>query len=188
MKEERLNELLNKFYSGNSTLGEEEELRLFFLNPETNEKYQAEKDIFQGYSALIPTIEAGAGLSDKIISAVNKSDNLHGKSLSRRMIILSGSAAAILVIAAGLYFMLPGKNEKIADTYSDPGIAYVEAMKVLNDVSVKLNKGTKALKPIGKFYASANESIRKVEYNTEKINSGLEKLGVLEKLRKGSQK
>lgn len=78
--------------------------------------------------------------------------------------VLSGIAAGILILA-GTYFFFIQKSEP-RDTYSDPEIAYVETMKILYNVSNRLNHGTNALGQLGELSEETNRSINKINKST----------------------
>ncbi len=50
MKEEKLRQLLNKYYDGNTSPGEEKELKQYFSGNAILPGYEAEKDIFRHYA------------------------------------------------------------------------------------------------------------------------------------------
>jgi hypothetical protein len=55
-------------------------------------------------------------------------------------------------------------------------------MKILNEVSVKLNKGTLALRPISKIQYAAETGIKTVDRSAELISSNLQKIKLLEQM------
>jgi hypothetical protein len=87
------------------------------------------------------------------------------------------SAAATILIMIGTYFIFFQKREP-ADSFSDPRIAYAETMKILNDVSVKLNKGTMALQPISKISTTARAGMRSVDRSVSVITDNLRRIGL----------
>jgi hypothetical protein len=147
MNEEELKRLVQKYYDGTATDEEEKILRDFFRRNNVPRGYEAEKEIFGYYieSADIP--EPSNDFEAQIIAAVSSSD---GRSSNRRFIYTLLSAAAGILILTGAYFFFTGR-QTIKDTYSDPEIAYVETIKILHQVSYKLNQGVKNLEPVGKL-------------------------------------
>lgn len=62
------------------------------------------------------------------------------------------------------------------DSFSDPEIAYTETMKLLNDISLKLNKGTESLKAIRKFEDATLVSKRSLEKSTEILSETIKQI------------
>ena len=182
MKEEKLKELLSKYYKGTSTLQEEDELKTFFSGNDFPPGYEVEKDIFRSHISNIPSLEADSEFALKVIRTLDQDLPVSEKARSGKIVQIAIGIAATLLIVTGLYFFIASSSRELKDTYEDPRIAYVEAMKILNEVSAKLNKGASALKPIGKLYGSADESIRTVGEVTGKIDRSLEKLELIEKI------
>jgi hypothetical protein len=59
------------------------------------------------------------------------------------------------------YFFFARESEP-TDTFSDPEIAYAETMKILHDVSIRLNKGTRALETVGMMQEVAQNSFNEI--------------------------
>jgi hypothetical protein len=95
-------------------------------------------------------------------------------------VLYSLSTAAGLIIIAGSYLFLNSSREP-KDTFSDPKIAYAETMKILIDVSSKLNRGNKALQPLGRINIMTNESLKYVKKSTMIIGKSLNSIGNLDK-------
>jgi len=83
------------------------------------------------------------------------------------------STAAGLLIMVGSYFFFSNKNE-LHDTFTDPEIAYAETMKILMDVSNRLNKGTKNLEPVGIINSVKSKNIDKNLKNLEYIQTAID--------------
>ncbi len=82
------------------------------------------------------------------------------------------------MILAGTYFFLARESEPI-DTFSDPEIAYAETMKILYDVSTRLNKGTRALEIVGMMQEVAQQSLDEITRPVNLIEEKLKPLGQL---------
>jgi hypothetical protein len=90
---------------------------------------------------------------------------------------LTGAAAGFLILAAS-YFFFTGRQEP-RDTYSDPELAYAETMKILVDVSTRLNGGTKSLRQLSALYDETSKSLDIVSRSTAIIE---EKMKPLDKI------
>lgn len=182
MKEEKLQELLEKYFSGDTSIEEEKSLREYFAGDDILPGYDTEREIFYGYSSVSKAIPAvSEDLELRILSTIDKYEmENQRKGFNMRYMALSGIAATILILV-GSYFFFISKAEP-ADTFTDPVIAYAETMKILNDVSVKLNKGTSALKTINKINTAAQKSIESIDRSASKLSDGLEKIRLIDRL------
>jgi hypothetical protein len=180
MNSEEIKLLLERYYDGDSTNEEEQLLKDFFSRTDIPEDLYSERDIFRYYlqSSIIP--EPTSDFENRIISALDSLDQ-KSESLKRRRIfgIISGIAAGMLILA-GTYFFFVQKSEP-RDTYSDPEIAYAETMKILYDVSGRLNHGTKALEQIGELRNETQKSFTTINRSTALIKEKMKPLVSLSK-------
>src|SRR4030042_2331679 len=187
MKEEKLKELLEKYYRGDTSLSEEEDLRRYFSGDSILEGFETEKKIFSHYahSDVIPV--PSSDFEERIKNAVSNLDSAQvSRSLRKRYIYsFSSAAAVVLMIGSYLIFFNQAKSE---DTFSDPRLAYTETMRILNEVSVKLNKGTTALKPIINLQNATLTGIRTVAQSAMIISTNLNRIRLFDQLStKGNQ-
>jgi hypothetical protein len=163
MNKEEMEKLLEKYYSAETSEEEEQMLRSFVLKGDLSPDSFPEKDIFMFYSEEdIPS--PSPDFEDRIIAAVGREEKNRRKGLRIKvMYSLSGIAAGVALLA-GVYFMFSDKAEP-ADTFSDPELAYAETIKILSQVSEKMNSGMKGLEPIGKM----NSATRLVSGSVSKI-------------------
>jgi hypothetical protein len=183
MNSEEIKHLLEKYYDGESTDEEELLLKNFFRQAEIPEDLIDEKEIFSYYMDSAEVPEPSSGFEDRIISAIDSLDQIAVNPNRRKILgILSGIAAGMLILA-GSYFFFIHKSEP-NDTYSDPEIAYAETMKILYDVSSRLNHGTQALDRIGSMQNVTRESLETVSRSATTIR---EKMKPLENLRKAME-
>lgn len=172
MKEEKLKELLERYYNGNTSDEEEFLLKEYFSGNDILPGYEAETEIFRFYSAN----ERMAAPSDKLESSILDSidyleeDRKLKKSIfKRRRIIIISAAASLLILAGSYFFFISRTGPK--DTYNDPRIAYAEAKRILYDVSVRLNRGTQTLQNTVK---TAQKGLISVEKSANLISGQFE--------------
>lgn len=166
MKKEELNKLLEKYYSGESTVEEEGALRSFFTETDTPEGYEAEKVIFGYYSASMDIPEPSVDFEVRILDAISKSEKPLRSAKTRNVSMFILSTAAGILIMIGSYFFFADKDE-LQDTFTDPEIAYAETIKILMDVSSQLNRGNRVLEPVGKINEVKTKNIGKNLKNLE---------------------
>ncbi|KPK79900.1 MAG: hypothetical protein AMS27_17545 [Bacteroides sp. SM23_62_1] len=152
----KIEELIRKYYDGETSLEEERKLHWFFQTSDIPSHLQSDADIFR-YHYKQRKEEPSAGLEEKLIRLLQDQEHKKSYSLSGRSIrLVSGIAASILVLLAlwmGIGRDWSGKQQAgtFQDTYDDPQLAYLETKKVLIMVSEKLNTGTKDLEYLRKY-------------------------------------
>ena len=177
MKEDKLKELLDKSYDGNSSPEEEQELKDFFSGDVIFQGYDAEKEIFRYYSSSEQIPVPSTDFDNRILNTIDKLEVIKRKNIFRKGYITILSAAATILIMIAAWFITTYDREP-EDTFSDPVIAYAETMKILNNVSVKLNRGTEAIKPVFKLVNTTRDGIKSIDRSFSLISGGLKKAGI----------
>lgn len=180
MKTEELNRLLEKYYKGESTDGEEKILRMIFSGNNIPEGFDAEKVIFGYYMSQAEIPEPSDGFELEIQHRLNESEKIRKSPGMRKYIVFSLSTAAGLILLAGSYFFFADRHES-SDTFTDPAIAYQETMKILMNISYKLNQGTRALEPVGRINEMSVKSFESISKSTKLVEKNLKNLGYLQK-------
>lgn len=162
MEKKRLEKLIEKFYEGNTSIGEERMLENFFSQKDVQTSMEADKDLFRYYTSSRNEDLPDERLEQKIIQAIeSEGGDLSGS--RRRMIYTITSIAASILILIGSYFILlspsgPGLAlTKYKDTFDNPDLAYLETQKTLLYISEKLNNGTRELNNLTKFEKGTKE-------------------------------
>ena len=142
MNWQEIEKLLERYYEGDTTLGEERLLKEWFGRDDVPAHLGAAKDQFLYLESQANPGELTDGFDQKVLEEITEPPLAKIVSLNRPWIYwISGAAATALIVVAVLVQFNPfGKT--ISDTYSDPSLAYEEAKKVMLFVSSKLNKGT----------------------------------------------
>ena len=180
MKEEELQRLIGKYYSGTSTDEEERFLRAFFVANTASPGYEAEKDLFGLYLEEGEIPEPSAGFEGRIIGALDNEGKGRISAKIRRIIVPLLSAAAGFLILTGTYFFFTHRSNR-QDTYSDPKIAYAETVRILTEVSARMNKGTEPLKAVGKINEMKAKSMESINRSATLVEKNLKSLGYLRK-------
>ena len=155
----RIEELLEKYYEGRTSTTEEEELRRFFTKPDVPGHLLAEAGLFRFFEK-----ERYPGASRDMEMRLERSVSGQGPGrkgieMNRRYYLISGVAAAILILAGIFIDMQIRKNSSLVvrkDTYEDPYLAYAEAKRVLYLVSEKMNTAREPLKNFEKLNEGIN--------------------------------
>jgi hypothetical protein len=180
MNEEELNRLIEKYYKGESTVEEEDALRDYFTRSDIPEGYEAEKAIFSFYTESADFIEPSVNFEAKILAGIDASERKNGFQSIKRYLIPLMSTAAGLLILIGSYLFFVSKSES-HDTFKDPKIAYAETIRILHDVSVRLNRGSQALEPVGKINEMTKKSFKTINKSTKYVEKNLKNLELIQK-------
>jgi len=154
-----IGKLLEKYYSGETSIEEEDSLRRFFSESEVPGHLRAEAGLFGFFEK-----ERSGVLSEKMEKRLERTISGPGSSkpvigMIPRYYWISGVAAAILIMAGIFIDQQIRKNSSPVvrkDTYEDPYLAYAEAKRVLYMVSEKMNTAREPLKNIEKLDAGVN--------------------------------
>lgn len=175
MKIQDIKILLERYYKGDSSLSEEESLKTFFSQEDIPLELKPDQDLFLYYSAekSVEKVSSGhdAKLREDILNAISPptGTTTSGTGYKAQLYWLSGIAASLILIL-GSYFLLI--NHGPVDTFEDPQLAYLEAKKVLEYVSVKFNEGTQ---PVQEGISKLDRSMEALSTISE-INKGLSEL------------
>jgi hypothetical protein len=182
MNNEEISRLIRKFYDGESTEEDEIYLRALFSGDQIPEGFETEKEFIHFCMSKGRVEEPSADLEEKILKRV---DNSQTKSFEiksgKYFLLLISSVAAAIILMFGTYFLLESRSG-YRDTFTDPELAYNETMRILMEVSVRLNKGTNALAPVSRLNTMTDMSIEKISESSELINKSLSKLNNIGKV------
>ena len=183
MKLPEIEQLLEKYYNGETTLEEERLLRDFFTGMDVPPGLHAEKVQFE----FLRNARA-AGMNDdaldrQVMRKISQGDGLIGRIMERKPWFYAtvGMAATVLILIA-IFIRFEPMQKKIQDTYSDPQMAYEEAKKVLFFVSKQFNRGTDKLQPLVTY----NDGVKELN-NLKVLNDGLTAASKIKKYNKIEQ-
>lgn len=189
MEQEKIRDLLNKYYEGNTSAEEEAQLKSFLADPFVDSSLRHEIGWLTEMSTEVP--EPTEGFYARL-EEVTRHDNargtrmapLPGESPRTRMApprsilryAMGIAAAAAVMTGAYLLFNYMGRME-MNDTYKDPEIAMAEVRSILMSVSEKMTSGTEPLGSInsmniapgtldelGKINSVVGESLSRLRY------------------------
>jgi hypothetical protein len=170
MEYHTIEEILNRYLEGESTLEEEALLKEYFSRTDLPEDQGEMKELFRYLNTARteskPDFDVTANLNS-VIENEWKKDNRHR---FRRIIAWIGSAAAVLVLSFGIFQYINKPQAMIKDSYKDPKLAYLETKRALLMVSRTMNHNTARLKYLAKVDQSINQ-VKKVAEIDKVINS-----------------
>jgi len=165
MRAKEAEELLQKYFEGETSLEEEQSLRIFFLQEEIPGDLLPYRKWFVTTGQ---TFEDAAtdGFTQEMAAMIQRQQP-PVRFLSRKMIVAwSGIAASVIIIAGSLLFYL--REPDYRDTFSDPAEAMAYAEKTLTFVSEKYNRGLATLAPVSRLKEGEN----KLDKNLKTIRKG----------------
>jgi hypothetical protein len=156
MEQEKIKELLSKFYDGATSEEEEAQLREYLSDPSVSLLFP-EAEYFLACTSAVP--EPSAGFNDRLEAVMHVEKKIASRG---RAVRYSMTMAAGIALLLGSYFLFNYlRPVPMKDTFSDPVMAMAEVRNILTVVSKNMNTGTEALgsiramgiapDPIGEF-------------------------------------
>lgn len=152
-KTQTIEQLLEKYYAGQSSLEEEQHLREYFTQTQDIPPHlRAEKAAFTGYTALA-NIQYG-NIENMLNTASQISLLQKDHSFILHKPILAIAASLLLISSVSLFIHTQSTitpPTMITDTYNDPQAARLATERILARVSWQLNQGTTQLASLQQF-------------------------------------
>ena len=179
-----IRKLLDRFYTGETTLEEEQILQDYFSSTSIPEELMPDRDLFRTLGTS-DSVAVPEGLNQKILDVIDQQEKKVVRTRRISVFSLSGLAAGLLVVIALYmgYFRAdrPGMlAHQLTDTYENPQDAYEEARRTLAFVSAKLNTGTSGLEHVKQVSKSTSDPLKSLS----KINKGTKELSLLGQLQR----
>ncbi len=144
MELDKIEEVLEKYFRGETNISEEKELKDYFSSPNVAQHLEQYKPIFC-YFALDKYQK-----SEKVIRFKTKKRNLTWLSIAASIVVLLG-------IGTFGYFKYENSNpDKTLGTYDDPELAFKETQKALSMLSTNINVGIESVQYIQEYDNSKN--------------------------------
>jgi len=179
-----IRKLLDRFYTGETTLEEEQILQDYFSSTSIPEELMPDRDLFRTLGTS-DSVAVPEGLNQKILDVIDQQEKKVVRTRRISVFSLSGLAAGLLVVIALYmgYFRAdrPGMlAHQLTDTYENPQDAYEEARRTLAYVSAKLNTGTSGLEHVKQVSKTTSDPLKSLS----KINKGTKELSLLGQLQR----
>jgi hypothetical protein len=177
MEREKIEELLSKFYEGNTSEKEEAQLKEYFSDPSVSSLFP-EAEYFLKCRSAVPEPSEGFLANLDALTRTERKMTSHGKALRYSMTIAAGAALLL-----GSYFLFDYlRPQQMKDTFSDPAIAMAEVRNILTVVSKNMNTGTEALGSI-RAMSIAPDEIGELGRINKKVENNLGRLRYLNGLK-----
>jgi len=179
-----IRKLLDRFYTGETTLEEEQILQDYFSSTSIPEELMPDRDLFRSLGTS-DSVAVPEDLNQKILDVIDQQEKKVVRTRRISVFSLSGLAAGLLVVIALYmgYFRAdrPGMLAyQMTDTYENPQDAYEEARRTLAFVSAKLNTGTSGLEHVKQVSKTTSDPLKSLS----KINKGTKELSLLGQLQR----
>jgi len=169
MDSKQLEQLLEKYWSCETSLEEERMLREHFRG-DVPENLKDTAELFR-YFETQQTKSIGGSDFDGVVIKKIKQSKLEGKS-AKMIFNYARIAAGLLVVVTATYFVRQEVRKayppEVVDTYSDPKLALEETKKALMMISKGFNKAQKEAGKI-KAFNEAEEKLQKQTKSEETI-------------------
>jgi len=178
MEQDKVRELLHRYYGGVTTEKEEAQLRELLSDPSHLSHFPEERHLI-AMNETVP--EPPDGFYDRLTEITHRERRMRP---GNRVLRYAVSVAAAAVILAASWMLLNQYGAQ-KDTYTDPEIAMAEVKSILTDVSRKMNTGMEEMKPMRKI-TEAPEAVGEMSRINSIVEDNLSKLRYLNRLDNGN--
>jgi hypothetical protein len=170
MEYNKIEEILNRYMEGESTLEEEALLKEYFSQPHLQERHREMKDLFLYLNISQKESAPPFDVTTELNTLIEKEWKSETRGRFKRILAWAGSAAAVLVLTFGIFRYTNKPEYVIKDTYKDPKLAYAETKRALMLVSRTMNHSTANLKYLSKVDESFGQ-MKKISKIDKVVNS-----------------
>ena len=154
MKTKEIKQLLQLYFSGDSTRDQERQLETYFRGDEIADEVAEYAEFFGGISELAH-VAGEETIEDEVMDFILENEHAEKNRFKKRWMYVTGIAASIIIILGG--FLLYQQQQKpFDDTFDNPEEAYVYATQTLQYVSGKYSQGLAQLSNFEKLQKASN--------------------------------
>jgi len=157
MNSKEIEALVEKFYEGLTTSSEELQLREFFSREDIPPHLALHADIFRFYETSGKEELTDPDFENRFLTAIDSTPTLKLKNRNIRYSILTGIAAAILLLFGMIFTFRNDIFTKTPKFSSDQEMAYRNAKNALAMVSANFNTGLDQANKLGDFQKGLQE-------------------------------
>ena len=143
MEQNNIKILIDKYFDGNTTISEENQLKNYFSNENVAADLKQYQPIFQYFST-----------QEKVVFE----PNITLKSNTKPVWYLSIAASVVLLIGLGTYVKMNNSNTSNKDlgSYNSPEVAFKETQKALQMLSSNVNIGVNSVAYFNEYQETKN--------------------------------
>ncbi len=146
MELHKIEELLEKYFEGETSIAEENQLKDYFSSSDVAQHLEQYKPIFGYFS------KAKEQLFEQQITPLPQ------RNTNRRSAWLSVAASVVVLLGVGTFAYFNQAQPNDLGTYDDPEIALRETQRALSLLSAQVNKGVESVQYI-EHYDEAKEKV-----------------------------
>lgn len=170
MEYHEIEEILNRYLAGESTLEEEAWLKEYFNRENLPAEHREMQELFRYLKDAGMESAPGFDVTANLNSLIEKEWQKETRSRFIRVLAWAGSVAALVVLTVGIFQYLNKPQSSIKDTYKDPKLAYLETKRALMLISRTMNHHTSNLRYLTKVDESFNQ-MKKISKIDKVVNS-----------------
>ena len=143
MEQNNIKILIDKYFDGNTTISEENQLKIYFSNENVAVDLKQYQPIFQYFTT-----------QEKVFFE----PNINLKSNTKPVLYLSIAASVVLLIGLGTYFKMNNNTESNNDlgSYNSPEVAFKQTQKALQMLSSNVNIGVNSVAYFNEYQETKN--------------------------------
>lgn len=173
----RIDRLIQKYETGETSLAEERELRTFFSGENIPSHLAEYKAIFEYYSEEGRDCLLNATFEDRLFDKMGQDGSQKITSINSKKAFSYIGIAATILLLLGVWFIYDTNDGTKKADHRDTETAYFEVKQILTTVSRSLNDGLQEFSSMSEFENGIKE-LNKLESFNEGLRS-LEKISVL---------
>jgi len=159
-----IEQLLEKYWNGDTSVEEEQQLQHFFSEEEVPEHLEGVATLFRTFSTDRQFKQLDEAFDEALIRKIEKSEKAFPW---RNWLSIAAAIALLIVSALWVKDILPMQAQQPTaeiqlieeDTYEDPRLAYEQTREALLLISSMMNKGTQQVEKLEKFH-EAQQTVR----------------------------
>lgn len=161
MDSNNIQQLLEKYWKCETTLEEEQDLRFYFQRADVPESLKETAELFR-YFEMEKSKALNENFNEVVTKQIHKRQGVKLVSMVSWIQIARVAAGVLVVVVAGYFIRQEVRKSypaEVADTYSDPKLAFEETKKALMMISKSFGKAKKEAGKINMF----NEAEKKIQ-------------------------
>lgn len=173
MKRKEIQQLLQAYFSGESTLEDEKKLEVYFMSDNVDEEFAEYAEFFGGISELKSTTDDST-IEEDVMDFILENEHKEKKHYLGMWKMVTGIAASIIIVLGGILFY-EQQQKSFDDTFDNPQEAYAYAQQTLQFVSGKYSKGLAEFSNFEKLQI-ADKSLKKGIAPVNEFYKNIEKM------------
>jgi hypothetical protein len=157
MNLKEIEELLEKFYEGNTTLAEEQQLREYFTREAVPPHLSEHADLFRFYAVSGKEELPDPEFESRFFTAIEESPAIQLHAGRKQFFFLTGIAATLLILAGIIFIFRNDVLRSSSKNAINNEIAYQQAKNALVMLSANFNTGLDQAQKLGNFQKGLKE-------------------------------